>query len=150
MKLYLVQHGLALSEEIDPKKGLSQQGRLEAKRMAAFLSTKNVKVDVIWHSKKERSYQTAQIFLENMPGAEILSRDDLNPQDAVENFPVQIQSLNKDLMIVGHLPFLQKLASLLLLASADYGLFTFKNSGVVYMEYKNTWQVLWIVTPDLI
>ncbi|HIE43842.1 MAG TPA: phosphohistidine phosphatase SixA [Candidatus Omnitrophica bacterium] len=149
MKLYLVQHGLYLSEDIDSKKGLSEKGRTQTQKIAEFLKERGIKVNLIWHSKKERSIQTAEIFREYMPNAEIVQRGDLNPNDPVDEFPNQIQSLQEDLMVVGHLPFLKKLSSLLLVGSENREVVAFKNSGIVCLEYTGTWRILWVITPDL-
>ncbi len=37
MKLYLVQHGKALSKEADPQRPLSEEGIREVKKMAEFI-----------------------------------------------------------------------------------------------------------------
>ena len=150
MRLYLIQHGLALSEEKDPQKSLSPEGKEATKKIAEFLKSKNIAVDSIWHSKKMRSSQTAQIISEYIPHKEILARDDLNSNDPVEEVACQIQNLNKDIVIVGHLPFLQKLASLILSGSQDNQLISFIYSGVVCFEYKEVWRLLWMMTPELL
>jgi len=150
MKLYLIQHGMALSEEKDPAKPLSPEGKEETQRTAEFLKTKSIKVDAVWHSPKLRAIQTAQIVADSIFCSEIKERDDLNPLDSVENFPQEIKSSNKNLMFIGHLPFLQKLASLLLSGSETNQLISFKNSGVVCLEYTDDWKLAWIVTPVLL
>jgi len=149
MRLYLIQHGLALPEEKDPEKSLSQEGKEQTQKIAEFLKTKSVKVDAIWHSPKLRAIQTAQIISKSIFCPEIQEINDLNPLDSVEKFPEEIQSLNKDLMIVGHLPFLQKLASLLLSGSETNQFISYKNSGAVCLEYTDTWKIAWMVTPEL-
>ena len=150
MKLYLIQHGIALPEEKDPEKSLSPEGKEETQRTAEFLKTKNIEVDAVWHSPNLRAIQTAQIIVNSILFSETKERDDLNPLDPVENFPEEIKSSNKNLMIVGHLPFLQKLASLLLSGSDTNQFISFKNSGVVCLEYTDTWKIAWIVTPALL
>ena len=149
MRLYLIQHGISLPEEKDPEKSLSQEGKEQTQKIAEFLKTKSVKVDAIRHSPKLRAIQTAQIISKSILCPEIQERNDLNPLDSVEKFPEEIQSLNKDLMIVGHLPFLQKLASLLLSGSETNQFISYKNSGVVCLEYTDTWKIAWMVTPEL-
>lgn len=150
MKLYLIQHGIALPEEKDPEKPLSPEGKEETQRTAEFLKTKNIKADAVWHSPKLRAIQTAQIVADSISCSEIKERADLNPLDSVENFPQEIKSLNKNLMIIGHLPFLQKLASLLLSGSEINQFISFKNSGVVCLEYTDAWKIAWMVTPTLL
>ena len=150
MRLYLIQHGIALPEEKDPEKSLSPEGKEETQRAAEFLKTKNIEVDAVWHSPKLRAIQTAQIIVNSIVCSEIKERDDLNPLDSVENFPKEIKSSNKNLMIIGHLPFLQKLASLLLSGSETNQFISFKNSGVVCLEYTDTWKIAWIIIPVLL
>ena len=149
MRLYLIRHGISLPEEKDPEKSLSQEGKEQTQKIAEFLKTKSVKVDAIWHSPKLRAIQTAQIISKSIFCPEIQERNDLNPLDSVEKFPEEIQSLNKDLMIVGHLPFLQKLASLLLSGSETNQFISYNNSGAVCLEHTDTWKIAWMVTPEL-
>ncbi len=150
MRLYLIQHGLSLPEEKDPEKPLSPEGKEQTQKIAEFLKTKSLKVDSIWHSPKSRAIQTAEIISNSIFCSEIRERNDLNPLDPVEKFPDEIKSLNKNLMIVGHLPFFQKLASLLLSGSETNQFISFKNSGVVCLESTNIWKIVWMITPELI
>lgn len=149
MRLYLIQHGIALPESEDPQKGLSDKGVVQTQKMAEFLRRQDTKIDLIWHSKKLRAVQTAQIFFQHITAAEIVERDDINPQDSVDEFAAELQAADKDAMIVGHLPFLQKLAAKMLANSTNIDLISFKNSRVVCLEYKENWKVLWMVSPDL-
>jgi len=150
MKLYLVQHGLSLPEEVDSEKSLSPEGEAESRKIAAFLREKNIRVDRVWHSSKKRAAQTAQIMAENVSCPETQERKNLNPMDPVGDFPGEIEALKKDLMIVGHLPFVQKLASLLLSGTEDKDLISVRNSGIICLEYTDSWKVLWTVTPELL
>ena len=149
MRLYLIQHGIPLPESEDPQKGLSNKGVVQTQKTAEFLRRQDTKIDLIWHSKKLRAVQTAQIFSQHITAAEIVERDDMNPQDSVDKFARELETADKDAMIVGHLPFLQKLTAKLLVKSANIKLISFKNSGVLCLEHKENWKVLWMVTPDL-
>lgn len=150
MRLYLIQHGLSLPEEKDPERPLSSEGKEQTQKIAEFLKAKSVEVDSLWHSPKLRAIQTAQIITKSIFCPEIQERNDLNPLDSVEKFPEEIKSLSKNLMIVGHLPFLQKLASLILSGLETNQFVSFKNSGVVCLEYTDTWKIVWMVTPVMI
>jgi phosphohistidine phosphatase len=66
------------------------------------------------------------------------------------NLPGEIETLEKDLMIVGHLPFLQKLASFLLSGTEGNQFISFRNSGVICLEYTDAWKLLWAVVPELL
>lgn len=149
MKLYLIQHGLSLPEEKDPKRPLSPEGEEETQKIAEFLKTREIKVDCIWHSSKLRAIQTAQVISKFISCLEIHERNDLSPLDSVSKFPEEIKSLNKNLMIVGHLPFLEKLAALLLTGTENYKIVAFKNSGIVCLEYTDAWKIAWTLVPEL-
>jgi len=150
MKVYIVQHGLSMPEEIDPEKALSPDGNKQSRNMAEFLREKNIRVDSIWHSPKKRAVQTAHIMAEIVACPETQEKKDLNPLDPVGNLPGEIEHLNKDLMIVGHLPFLQKLASFLLSGTEDNQFISFRNSGVICLECTDSWRFLWTVVPELL
>ena len=62
MALYLVQHGKSLSKDIDPERGLSEEGRAETKRIAEVAQGYRVNVRAIKHSGKKRARETADIF----------------------------------------------------------------------------------------
>lgn len=149
MKLYLVRHGKAQPKEKDPNKSLSTQGRSLTRKTGLFLKEKQFIVDAVWHSPKKRAVETAEIIMQNLSCEKVEERDDLNPDDPVKKFPKEITSLNKELMIVGHLPFLQKLTSLLLTGKENLDVAEFVNSGVVCLEYEENWKILWGVTPKL-
>jgi len=148
MRLYLIQHGLSLKDEEDPKKSLSQKGREETVKIANFLRSKDIKADEIWHSRKTRSVQTSEILAKTLNN-KMIARDDLNPNDPVDAFPGDLQTQNKDIMIVGHLPFLGKLASFLLAGSSEKDVVLFRNSGVACLEYNGNWRLAWYIVPDI-
>ncbi|MFH1338650.1 MAG: phosphohistidine phosphatase SixA [Candidatus Omnitrophota bacterium] len=150
MKLYLVQHGLALPEEKDSRKPLSPEGKDTTQKVGKFLDTKGVKVECIWHSEKLRSIQTAQVLSECISYPRTEKRKDLNPSDPVDRFYTEFLKINKDFMIVGHLPFLQKLASLLLTGSEGLELVSFRYSAVLCLEYRDKWKISWFITPEMI
>lgn len=62
MKLYLVQHGEAVSKQEDPERPLSEQGTRDVQAMAGFLKHAGIKVVRVWHSGKRRAEQTAIIL----------------------------------------------------------------------------------------
>ncbi len=150
MRLYLVQHGAALTEAEDPQRPLSEEGRRQTEKMARFLKMERITVDCIWHSKKMRSIQTAQIISHYIRTEAVVERNDLSPLDPVEGLAREIQGLSKDLMIVGHLPFLSKLAAKLLVGSEHNDVLGFKYSGGACLEYQDTWKIIWMITPDLV
>ena len=115
MRLYLVQHGDAELKEVDPDRPLTAVGAGDVKRMATFLRGRQLSVSAIWHSGKTRAAQTAELLSEAFAAeGGIRQRDGLAPNDPVGPVRRAVEAAGADLMIVGHLPFLGKHASLLL------------------------------------
>ncbi|RKY35345.1 MAG: phosphohistidine phosphatase SixA [Candidatus Omnitrophota bacterium] len=150
MKLYLVQHGKAVDEKIDPQKPLSNEGKAETERVANFLKQKEIVPEIIWHSEKLRAKQTAEIFTDILGISEVVEKKGLKPNDPVELLRDEIEGGDCDLMIVGHLPFLARLLSLLLLNSSERYILEFSYSGVLCLDFRDGWKVLWYLRPDII
>ncbi len=164
MKLYLVQHAKAASKQVDPQRPLTEEGRRDIQKVAAFIKPLNLCVDYLWHSEKKRAIQTAEILAEVVKiNKAKAARNGLGPNDdvtALKNELVSGQPRNtdgnlqgqQDVMIVGHLPFLSKLTSLLLTDSESANIVTFKQGGIVCLNCSedNQWQIDWMVIPELL
>ncbi len=153
MKLYLIQHGEATSEQVDPRRPLTTQGREDVRQVASLLKTARVKPALIYHSEKLRAKQTAEIIASAMAAPELIKeRKGLLPQDAINDLTQEISRSANDLMIVGHLPFLSKLATFLLLGKEEGNLIAFQQGGVVCLKRTEDqrWQVAWMVVPEIL
>ena len=153
MKLYLVQHGEATSKDVDPKRPLTQRGIQDVTKTANFLNKSGAGIDIIWHSEKTRAIETAKIIAKELSPREcVQQKEGLAPNDPAKKIFDKILSAEKDLMIVGHLPFLQKLASLALFNSESPGIIGFRQGGVVCLERKETgaWELIIAIPPDLL
>ena len=153
MKLYLVQHAKAASKETDPQRPLTEEGRRDIQKVAAFVKSLNLSVDYLWHSGKTRARQTADVLSEVLEvKKEISAHKGLSPNDNVTVLKDELISGRKDIMIVGHLPFLPKLASLLLTNSESSNTVAFKNGGIVCLNCSddNQYQLQWMIIPELL
>jgi len=153
MKLFLVQHAMAVSKELDPDRPLTEEGRRDIQKVAAFVKPLNFAVDSLWHSGKTRARQTAEILARVVTITnEMAAHDGLTPNDNVQAIKESIIYAGRDIMIVGHLPFMAKLASLLLTGSESSGTVAFRQGGIVCLssEDKNQWQIEWMITPELL
>ena len=112
MKLYLVQHGLAVDKAIDPDRPLSEQGRQQVQAMAAWLQKANINVGQIHHSGKARAQQTAELYASTLNASNVQSIEGIKPNDDVSSMAQTIDKLDVDTMIVGHLPFMQRMVSI--------------------------------------
>ena len=152
MNLYLVQHGDAVAKERDPTRPLTEQGRRDVEKIAGFLKGLNLSVQYLWHSGKARAAQTAEILATAIePRTGIARRDGLGPNDDVRRVAEQLASIDEDIMIVGHLPFLSKLASLLITEDESANTVTFRQGGIVRLSRSDQqqWQLAWMLTPQL-
>ncbi len=127
MLLYLVQHAEAKKEEEDPERGLTDQGFKDIARSAIFARKLKVKVSGIHHSGKKRAMQTAQMLADHLkPEKGILQTDGLAPMDDPAVWTRRLAKMDEDVMLVGHLPYLAKLAGLLLAGDKEKMFVDFK------------------------
>jgi len=120
MNLYLMRHGQATAPEINPERPLTKPGREEVLRLARGLKESIIKPIRIVHSHKLRAAETAEIVRKTLsPRIACEPWDGLAPNDSIESTvdkvgEMEVERQDSALMIVGHLPFLQILASHLL------------------------------------
>ena len=152
MRLYLIQHGEPVPGAVDPAKPLSPKGIVDVGKTAALMMRVGVGIKTVFHSHKTRSVQTARILAAAMgPGCALIQREDLSPNDPIDTIFKEISVRDDDTAIVGHQPFLSKLASKLLLGREDKDLVEFKQGGVICLARQGgTWKVQWAITPDLV
>ena len=152
MAVYLVQHGLARSEAEDPERGLSEEGVEKVRLIAGVAANYRVKVAEIRHSGKKRALQTAEIFAEFLqPQKGCTVQSGIGPMDEVT---VLTRNLGPDsnVMVVGHLPFMERLVSELVTGTVDYTPFKFQNGGIVCLdrgEEEQFWHVKWALMPNV-
>ncbi len=150
MALFLVQHGKSLSKDIDPEQDLSKEGILEVERIANTAKRNGIRVSRIEHSEKKRAQRTAEIFASALnPRDGVQERSGLKPLDDVTAIADQISSKD-NLMLVGHLPFMERLTSYLITGSTDKPVFKFQNGGILCMDQDvdtHTWFIKWALMP---
>jgi phosphohistidine phosphatase len=152
MAVYLVQHGLAKNKEEDPARPLSAAGRAEVERVARAAAAAGVRPAAIFHSGKTRAQQTAEIFAAQVnPAQGVHAVEGLDPRDEPERTRERVEQADEPLMLVGHLPHLSRLASLLLADTPEREIVAFRNAGVVCLERQDgRFAVRWILTPELV
>ncbi len=153
MKIYLVQHGNAVAKEANPERPLSEEGRREVERIAGFIKPLNISVCNLWHSPKTRAVQTAEILAGVIKSdGGVIEHEGLGPNDDVVKIRDEIVKRGEDIMIVGHLPFLGRLASLLITGSESAKVAAFQQGGTVCLESSedNVFTICWMVTPELL
>ncbi len=153
MILYLVQHGPAVAREIDPERPLSDTGRQEVASLAMTLHEAGVRTHRLAHSPKTRAAQTAALLAPQvMPTGEPEAVAGLLPEDPVTPFAEQVASWMEDTLIVGHLPFLARLAGWLLAGDDTREPVAFRPGSVLCLERDaaHVWRVAWMLRPGLL
>lgn len=154
MLIYLIQHAEAKGENEDPERPLSAKGVRSIRETGFDLYRNNVIVDQILHSGKLRAKQTAEITAEWLTPANyktISETDGLSPLDSPGIWDERLKYLINDLMLVGHMPHLGKLASLLLCGEVEKDIISFTPGCVVCLERleKGNWTLKWMLTPSM-
>ena len=137
MKLYLAQHGEAESKETNPERPLTTKGRQDVESSAKLIDPGSI--SKIYHSGKLRAKETAEILAR---GRETTERELLTPMDPIDSIVEEIEKNSEDLMIVGHLPFMAKLASFLLAGNQEKETIQFEQGVVFCLEKKDKWKLL--------
>ncbi len=151
MRIYLVQHAEAKLEEQDPDRSLTDLGRQHAESVAAVAAALDVRVTQIRHSGKARTRQTAEIIGKIVaPQEGVVAASGLAPLDSVVPIAEELERASQPVMLVGHLPFMGRLAGYLLTGDADQDVIDFTNAGIVCLEkVGQRWQTVWIITPEI-
>ena len=152
MALYLIQHGKSLPKDQDPDQGLSEEGTAETERMANLAKDHGVTVSQIRHSAKARARQTAEIFARTLnPKQGIQEVSGIKPLDDVAEYAAKIDP-DENVMLIGHLPFMERITSYLITGSIDQTVFKFQNSGIVCLDKdpeKQGWVIVWTLMPTI-
>ena len=142
MRVFLVRHGEAEREEVDPERHLTDRGAEEVKRIATHaVEQLGVRPPRIVHSGKARARQTAEIWA-GLVGAGVAEADGLAPNDDPSLWATRLQGEGDDLMLVGHLPHLERLAGLLVTGDSEQAVAGFPAGGMVGLERTDgVWEV---------
>ncbi len=126
MRLYLMQHGEAMWEEHDPARPLTEKGWADTRKVV-------------------------QPWREQLPAVTITEADGLDPTASPEVWWERLGRETEDVLLVGHLPHLARLAALLLCGSDNKEVIMFQNGGIVCLHRSDgDWSVRWVLTPEVV
>lgn len=147
MYVYLMQHGEALSEENAPGRPLSLTGIEQVKATALFAYRAQIRIPTLYHSGRLRAKRSAELLSDEV-GGEVVAREGLEPKDDVTAVAEWLQSQEEDLALVGHLPFLDRLAGRLVTGDETRSVVHFRNGVLVRLiGVENGWRVDWMTRP---
>lgn len=152
MKLYLMQHGKAMSKEENPERPLTDQGKDDVGRVSKSIAQAEIQLSEIRHSGKRRAEDTANIVAQHLNLQDkVIAIQGISPNDDVVPIAEALQRQTEPVMLVGHLPFLSRLASHLLVADADQTIVQFQMGGVVCLAKEDEkWMLAWMVMPEVV
>jgi phosphohistidine phosphatase len=152
MFIYLVEHAEAKPAEVDPARGLSAKGVADARKIAAHLVRLKLEARKIYHSGKTRSHETASILAAQLkPAKGVVETDGLGPQDDPQIWYERLKVRDEDMVLVGHVPHLRKLASMLLCGDPEKAVVHFKVGGIVCLRrHEENWSLEWAIAPELL
>lgn len=154
MEIYLMQHGEAYAKDKDPERSLTPGGEDQIRSSGRALRKLGVDVDIIVSSPKKRARQTAEIVAAELDyskkGIEIT--ETLEPLVPSEDAIVYLSRFSdkEKLLLVGHLPSLEEIASNLMSGGPHVSIH-FEMGGVCRIDIDalptHKGDLRWILTP---
>ena len=112
-----------------------------------------MRVSRILHSGKKRAEQTAELLAAAVGGGDGVDKvSGINPLDPTDHLVQAVGEWTEDTMVVGHLPFMGKLASRLVAGDEAASVVTFMPGTVVCLERgeQGSWSIVWMIRPELV
>lgn len=161
MNLYLLRHGPAEPRDIAPAhadrdRALTSEGRAKVRRIAEAMAAMELSFDRILSSPFVRARETAELVVAGLrPRRPVTLCDELAAEAEPADLPPYLAGLRplpRDLLLVGHQPFLGALAALLLGSRCDRAV-DFKKGGLAYLVWETPpggeATLVWLLTPGL-
>ena len=120
--------------------------------MARAAARIGLEIAEIAHSGKRRAQETAEILAAQLkPARGLTHRTGLAPLDDPAIAQRAMDQATDSQMLVGHLPHLSRLTSLLLVGDPARQIAAFRMGGIVCLDRaEGVWRVKWILTPELV
>ena len=153
MKLYCVRHAEAVNAIENSERPLSLQGQEDMRKLAQHLLRQGLRVSQLMHSPRLRARQTAEILAQALkPQAITEAKTGLDENDSVEDLVESIQHWEDDTILVGHMPFVSRLVSALMIDEPFQHLIDFVPGTIVCLENygDKAWLIKWVLTPELV
>ncbi|MEW6577611.1 MAG: phosphohistidine phosphatase SixA [Chloroflexota bacterium] len=154
MRVILVRHGKASKDPKytrDEDRPLTERGKAEVTGLAEWLGRAGITVHQIRHSGLLRAQQTAEIFARHLkPAGGVVAVRGLLFDDPVDELAQELALETEPVMLVGHNPFMERLAAALLRADAAQPPVWFGTSSTACFDYVDGfWTVKWVLHREL-
>ena len=162
MNIFILRHGIAVERgtkgfEKDSERPLTSKGKRQLVKSAAAMKRMKLRFDLILSSPYKRALQTAEIVAEELKLQKRLRLSDmLKSENDPETIIGEIAALKpapKNLLLVGHEPYLSQLISRLVSGNGDMAM-DFKKGALCKLEMEKldgaaSAQLVWLLTPKL-
>jgi len=155
MRLYLVQHGEAVPEDIDVNRPLTPTGRSDIERLGRFLREAGVSVARMVSSDKLRARDSVEILTAAIgkPAITEVMEKGLLPKDSTEGLVDKAAAWKDHTLIVGHQPFMSRFVSRLVVGSEHPVVADFVPGTAVCLVRRavtGAWFINWMLTPEIL
>lgn len=117
MEIYLLRHAQALTSYPDAERKLSEKGHQDAEALGRFMGASSFMMPTqVWCSPFQRAQETLDAVQTDWASEtpEVIIQDALVPEADPAHLVSQLADLQSDVLLVGHNPNLETLASLLI------------------------------------
>lgn len=151
MKLYLMRHGDAVQPSVNPDRPLSERGLQQVHNLANLLAERRVNIASIYHSGITRAEQTATIIGDALKPGKVEMRTGLTPNDPVDSMAILADTFTDAVMLVGHMPFMGRMAAQLLLGDSRRTVVIFETSTTACFTPigDSRWALEWVLSPTI-
>ena len=149
MFLYLVRHGEAKSEKEDPERALTDKGLAGVLKVAVFANGRREgKRDI---PQPENTCPSDRAALRRTTQAGEGDGPERQPASHGRSglWALRLAGMNEDIMLVGHLPYMARLAGLLYAVTRTNSC-RFRDGGVVCLTRGGGWAVAWMIVPEMV
>lgn len=158
MELYLMQHGLCLSKELDPEQPLSPVGYDQVEKSARAARLMGLRLDALVTSPKKRAQQTAAIVAEHLsyPKKSIIVTEAVKAMTPALKTLAFLEDLENRydvnrVCLVGHMPSIGEIVSALITTNSKAAIHV-ENAGLMrvdVLDYRRpAGTLLWYATPQ--
>ena len=158
MELHLIRHAKAEAKPVsglDESRALTRAGREQARALAVYLAAHGVKYDILFTSPKLRALETTTP-LERL--ARVVKVEPLLTEEPSLGFLAHLRALRPSgedahgkLALVGHEPFLTRLAALILfddISQAEH--LHLRKAGVMALRWPGASSLEWLIVPEML
>jgi phosphohistidine phosphatase len=160
MNIFILRHGIAVERgtkgfEKNSERPLTSKGKRQLKKSTAAMKKMKLRFDLILSSPYERAKKTAEIVANGLKLKKRMKFSDLlkyesDPVELISQL-IALKPVSKDLLLVGHEPYLTHFISLLVSGNEDMAM-DLKKGGLCKLEAEKIHpgkcaHIEWLLTP---